>query len=823
MSGGGGKSGDTVVGYRYYMGVHLAISHGPVDSVNRIIVGERPAWTGNVTSSQQIYVNAPELFGGERREGGVQGAVDIMMGEATQQANQYLASAIGTGASSNTTVVYTMSSVPDGFGNVRWRVWKRTISGSSDTTQLLFDSTAPGDPNAEANANNAFVRTSSTTSTNDGLTGTTTWTTTIQAGNIPAFRGLLTMVFRRFMWTAMNPYFKPVWVGVTRILKGWQNDAPWYPEKAVINTTGTPDMNPVHIIYQCMTDPTWGMGEPRNAFDDAVWRAAADKLAAEGFGLSLRWTSQTTIKAFVGEICNHINGNVRLNMMTGLFELVLMRDDYDINALTELNIDNVREISSFQRAQWGELASELVVTFTTRDDKPTSIAIQNPAAVDAQGGVVTTTRDYPGIRDPNLAQRVALRDLRTLSSPLAKVTLKCNRVAWALAEGDVFRFKWEPLGIVALAMRIVRIDKGNLQNGEITIEAVEDVFGMPSAVYTATQPPVWVDPSQPPHAVQKLKLREAPYWDVVRRASAADFNALPSDFAFGEAFARYGTGTSFSYDLYAAGNDSTPNYSLVTTGHYSPNALTATPVGQTDTVIRYVGADRIDATVVGGYAYIGDECVAVDAFDAVGGTLTVRRGVLDTVPVAHAPSEEIWCATITGSDMTTRASGETVYYRLSPATGQGRFSIGNTGGTALALTGRAQKPYPPGRFQVNSAWWPAHVAGSISANWAHRDRTQQTVSLNDYTTGNIGPEPGTSYTLRVLRADGTVLRTYSNIAGTSWTYSAADQAADGFMPFVRIQLATYRGATRSMQQHDLTVERYGLGFHLGRSLGDPLQ
>ena len=45
--GGGGKSGGGsstyVVGHRYFAGLHLALCHGPVDAVTRIIVGERTA------------------------------------------------------------------------------------------------------------------------------------------------------------------------------------------------------------------------------------------------------------------------------------------------------------------------------------------------------------------------------------------------------------------------------------------------------------------------------------------------------------------------------------------------------------------------------------------------------------------------------------------------------------------------------------------------------------------------------------------------------------------------------------------------------------
>jgi len=91
----GGSSKSQTVGYRYYLGMHLAICHGPVDSITEIQVGERQAWSGNLTASGRITVNMPELFGGEKREGGISGAIDAAFGQAAQMPSDYLVSKIG--------------------------------------------------------------------------------------------------------------------------------------------------------------------------------------------------------------------------------------------------------------------------------------------------------------------------------------------------------------------------------------------------------------------------------------------------------------------------------------------------------------------------------------------------------------------------------------------------------------------------------------------------------------------------------------------------------------------------------------------------------
>ncbi|UYA98701.1 putative virion structural protein [Xanthomonas phage vB_Xar_IVIA-DoCa5] len=90
----GGSSKKQTVGYKYYLGMHMVMCHGPVDLVTRISVDGKVAWSGS-SSGGTINVNAPELFGGEEREGGISGAVDVAMGHPGQGRNAYLQSQLG--------------------------------------------------------------------------------------------------------------------------------------------------------------------------------------------------------------------------------------------------------------------------------------------------------------------------------------------------------------------------------------------------------------------------------------------------------------------------------------------------------------------------------------------------------------------------------------------------------------------------------------------------------------------------------------------------------------------------------------------------------
>lgn len=146
----------------------------------------------------------------------------------------------------------------------------------------------------------------------------------------------------------------------------------------------------------------------------------------------MRWTKSSTVESFVQQICGHINANVRLNIRTGLIELILIRDDYEVSDLTVLDVDNITEVATFERAAWGVVFARGDCRYTTRDDQTTSISVRDGAAVRSQGGVVTSAKDYPFIREAGIALRVAQRDLQIMSSPLCKITFTCNRVLWSM-------------------------------------------------------------------------------------------------------------------------------------------------------------------------------------------------------------------------------------------------------------------------------------------------------------------------------------------------------------------------------------------------------
>lgn len=181
------------------------------------------------------------------------------------------------------------------------------------------------------------------------------------------------------------------------------------------------------------------MGYPTSSIDDDSFTAAADTLLAESFGLSMLWNKQETIEGFIQIVLDHIGGLLYVRPDTGTFALKLIRSDYDRGTLTLYGPDTLVSAENYQRQAWGETVNEVTVIYTHPcTGKDTPITVQDMANVQIQGGVVSQTRNYPGIQRIDIAQRVALRDLQSVSTPLARIKLTATRAAWQVFPGDVF-------------------------------------------------------------------------------------------------------------------------------------------------------------------------------------------------------------------------------------------------------------------------------------------------------------------------------------------------------------------------------------------------
>lgn len=731
MSGGGKGSQEYTVGYWYGLGAHLALCHGPLDAITEIRVGERVAWSGNVTGDTTITIDNPNLFGGEEREGGVQGPVDILMGGPTQGRNAYLQERLGA--------------------------------------------------------------------------------------DVPAFRGVVSLILRRVWVAAMNPYIKPWSVRAKRVPRQW------YAAKAEISG----DANPAHIVRECLTNGEWGMGYPTSDIDDASFTGAADALHAEGFGLSLLWNKEETIEDFILSVLRHVDGLLYVHPRTGLFTLKLARADYTLSSLPTFDPGNILRIEEFTRPSWGEITNQLTVVY--RDgatDKDGSVTVQDIAAVQLNGGVVATTVNYPGISRAELANRVAMRELKQLSSSLAKCTFVANRQASGLNIGDVVKLSWPPYGIDQMVMRVARIAYGELANGAVRVECVQDIFGLPQSVYSAPPPSGWTEPTSLPAPCPHQTLFEVPYWSVVKDFTGESQSLLGDIDDLDGLVAACGSRPSsdaFGFKALARVSGSFADKGF---GIFTPTALLTAMLPQSAVQVSVgltsgIGLEEVSA---GGLTVIDGEWLKVVSLNLATQTVTLERGMLDTVPASHPAGSRIWFVDGFRHYLTPEyVAGETVRVKLLTRTARGTLPEAAATEMSLPLDKRFIRPYCPGNAQINGKRYPTAVAGEINVGWATRNRQSQTAYLVLQTEGAITPEAGQTVTVRFYNENGSLRRTVSGITGNGTTWALAQELADSGLgrvnAHVKVEIEASRDGHVSWQKHVIEFDRTGYGLRYGDYYG----
>lgn len=617
----------------------------------------------------------------------------------------------------------------------------------------------------------------------------------------PAYRLRATGVWRGGQ-TGANTRSPRLWsFRGRRALKGWDGPV-WYPEAAVIELDGgIKAMNAAHMIYEASTNRLWGAGADASFIDPVSFKASADQLVAEKFGLCATYDpQQTTVEEFIQRVCDHVGGVVGENRLTGLIEFNLIRGNYDPSQLPLFTEDDVLEITSYEASTATNTVNEIQVTYhdpITNTDR--FVSIQALGSVQAQDGVIFDTANYSWIPTYDLAARVCQRDLRARSLPLGRLEAKFKRKARNLAPGSLFRLNHPRIGPQTLVFRVGDANYGALTKGEITLTCVVDVFSMPDIAYVAEQTSGWVPPDPTPRPAPYQQLIEAPYRELVQVLGSSQAQALPPGAGYVGMLAVRPSSMAYNYQLWTSAGGA---YSNVGDGSWCPAAMLVSNISESTTIMALSGGIDLGSVDVGTALIIENEVCRLDAFDPVAQTATIARGCLDTIPAQHPAGAQVWFYDeFTGADGTQYVSGETVNARALTHTSQGTLDINAAPTSAVLLKSRASRPYPPGAVQLNGAspWGNPAITGHIGLTWAHRSRLIQDDQIIDQTAGNIGPDAGTTYNVRIYDASNNLVATISGIPINSVSYVPTSEGT------YRVELEAQQGSLVSWQHYSFTL------------------
>ena len=276
------------------------------------------------------------------------------------------------------------------------------------------------------------------------------------------------------------------------------------------------------------------------------------------------------------------------------------------------------------------------------------------------------------------------------------------------------------------------------------------------------------------------------------------------------------------------------DYTIRGSGLICPTATSFSTVSPGQLVIPFAGYRSASATVpaVGSAVMLNEEIMRLDNFNATDGMITVARGCADTVPALHAGGAILWFFDAAfGTDSREYMATETIGVKLLMRTNGAEMELKNSPPNQLTFNSRFIRPYPPGKLLVNGlAFFLPFVINSdsnvLNISWAHRDRITEDDQLIGHEVGNIGPEAGTTYIVRVYKANNTLVRTTSGIVGTTLAYTLAQavddldaltDAAPGY-----ITLFSERDGLESMQGYriDFSVKASGWGYAWGAAWGN---
>lgn len=599
MSGGGKGGGSVTTGFRYYFGILMGLSRGPVNGIEEIKVGDKRAWIGK--SGNQSFNLIPDLrkesprirYLWTARNRYAMEKTSTPLGSITSAAIDKDANgsldAVTLGVPTPITVAGTPAGTmtvsadgsftyiphPDYYGPQPVLVYQVERDGEALPTRYyaiggaLVDGQTIGieaydlfgGEEKEGGVQGTFqVKMGSATQTMAG-----SLYASMRQGDLPGLRGVVTAFFDGIV-CMVNPYPKPWQFRLWRTTAGWQNNAPWYAAKATvpIPTEGGADfpviraMNPAHIIYECYTNKDWGRGLDVNSIDEASFIQAADQLHTEGFGLCLRWNRKDSVQNFIKDVIEHIGASVFASRRTGLVTIRLIRGGYNLNSLPLFTTDSgIVEINSSDVG--AEAGSVNMVSVKYRDqvtNEDRTVSVGNAAARIAAKGVINAiTKDFQGICVSSLARRVAQRELRMMSMSVRRFELTMDRRAYFIEPGSVIAVEDPRRGIPRMAVRVANVDISNYREGRVRVSGVQDVFSLPQTSFSASATPSWTPPNTKP-CVGRQRVVEAPYFMLVSAMSAADLDYLSEDAAKIATFNSAGQPLNTAY--YIAVRDSAP-------------------------------------------------------------------------------------------------------------------------------------------------------------------------------------------------------------------------------------------------------------------------
>ena len=565
------------------------------------------------------------------------------------------------------------------------------------------------------------------------------------------------------------------------------------------------DINPIHKIREILTDDI-AMGKPESDINDENFRAMADRIYDESLGIS--WCIQEkSCKEALDELGYHIEGGVRQNRQTGLYEVILFRDDLlELDGALHFDETNIK---SFQPdiINAEDQINAVNVSFYDRENiKNSSFPLSDVGSFHTIDHENADELKFPYFMNRRNAELVGNWKLKQLSTMAWKGTFTTGRYeARKLNKYDVVLLSWKSKNIINLPVRVMNINLGNGRDNTVTLDFVEVVPY--SNVSFAS---ISVDPSSspilPPQPNSSI-IFEMPYFEAVQRMGQTVVDAeLANNPEIGYLMAATikPQNNSLNALLYTDGAqqslDSLEEVSIV---DYCASCVLDQEISFTDTAFVVKDAQDLSRVQTGTLVQLDQELLVYQWFDPVTKVLNVKRGALDTIPEPHLKDAVFYFwDDSSGLDQTVYVDGETVHAKVLTTTPSGVENLGASTVRILEIKGRAIRPYPPANVKINDAYWPTEIETDLVLTWVDRNRTQQTGgSILGWFDAGVTAESGIVYVVQVFDANDQLISTENLVAVNSCIVDYSSVTTERF----KLKLFSKRDTYVSMQAFEIDI------------------
>lgn len=593
------------------------------------------------------------------------------------------------------------------------------------------------------------------------------------------------------------------------------------------------DANPVEVLYEIMTNDVWGLDLDPSVINAPSFVAAHATLAAEGNGFSLIVNSFKKGEDLIMEILKQIDASLGQGS-DGMYTLKLVREDFVFADLPIFNESNITEVTQFSRGGWSSTRNHVNIKYTDRNQNfiETGAMAQDTANFRTQGRHIRDDQSYSGVKHNITARDIAARELRAAAFPLAKAQIKMTREAFSLYPGDVFRLQWADLGILDMVMRVGPIDMGEIGDGVIRVDCMQDIFKVGETVFEEPSNSGWIPINTDAVAAVSEIIREIPL--ILRNMDLetfldpqtgaylmslvaapnnvhVSFNQYVDDLGFGE-FGQEGEGGMTPTGLLSAAYGSAATTDIDATG-FTLLGMRSSDVLSDDTpsniqsglnlgLIEGAAADGSDDEIFGWETF-------VDNLDGSGSFTNIHRGLLDTQAKTHAISSRVYFFSDGPPALALpKAATASLDFKHPTRTTYDELPLASAAIVSYTAADRISHPHHPANVKLagdSTLAWVSDVApvrlpfasdiGPTDAllTWGHRANDE--ILVRDADVENGSQDTDVEYELKFYNQASpstvrrTVVRDSADVLGwKTYTYTRANIELDFFIASGDVQV-----------------------------------